>query len=184
MHVTTLSDLLTGVPVMHVTVCRLRTHAETGGFVVYIAEIHHYLQEARSVRSMQRVGTDSTVPVPSGEFLFHCVAACIRWPHPPQACLCQAALVALEDGLYRFHDPRVSDETVEMRRGDQWVAVTNLRMRTLLEGDPHVRVLFPVFVIQLDVVLEFVFRENVRQNAVAVLSEEVYVYWTAEPRGI
>ena len=57
-------------------------------------------------------------------------------------------------------------------------------MRTLLEGNPHVRVLFPVFVIQLDVVLEFIFRENVLQNAVAILSEEVYVYWTAEPRGI
>ena len=57
-------------------------------------------------------------------------------------------------------------------------------MRTLLEGNPHVRILFPVFVIQLDVVLEFIFRENVLQNAVAILSEEDHVYWTAEPRGI
>ena len=184
MHVTTLSDLLTWVPVMHVTVCRLRTHAETGGFVVYIAEIHHHLQEARSVRPMQRVGTDSTVPVPPREFFLHCVAARIRWPHPPQACLRQAALVALEDGLYRLHDPRVSDETVKMRRGYQGIAVTNLRMRTLLEGNPHVRVLFPVFVIQLDVVLELIFREDVLQCAVAVLSEEVHVYRTAEARGI
>ena len=169
---------------MHVTVCRLRTHAETGGLVVHITEIHHHLQEARSVRPMQRVGTDSTVPVPSGEFFFHRFTACIHRPHPPQACLSQTALFALEDGLYRFQDPGVSDETVEMRRGDQWIAVTNLRMRTLLEGNPHVRVLFPVFVIQLDVVLELIFREDVLQCAVAVLSEEVHVYRTAEARGI
>ena len=61
----------------------------------------------------------------------------------------------------------MSDETVETRRGDQWIAVTNLRMRTLLERNPHVRVLFPVFVIQLDVVLELIFREDVLQYAVA-----------------
>ena len=77
----------------------------------------------------------------------------------------------------------MSDETVEMRRGDQWIAVTNLRMRTLLEGNPHVRVLFPVFIIQLDVVLELIFREDVLQCAVAVLSEEVHVYWTTMARG-
>ena len=57
-------------------------------------------------------------------------------------------------------------------------------MRTLLEGNPHVRVLFPIFVVQSDVVLELIFRENVLQNAVAILSEEVHVYWIAEPRGI
>ena len=113
------------------------------------------------MRPVQRVSTDSTVPVPSGEFFFHRVAAGICRSHPPQACLRQATFFALEDGLYRFHDPRVSDETVEMRRGDQWIAVTNLRMRTLLEGNPHVRILFPVFVIQLDVVLELIFGENV-----------------------
>ena len=169
---------------MHITVCRLRTHAETGGLVVHITEIHHHLQEARSMRPVQRVSTDSTVPVPSGEFFFHRVAARIRRPHPPQACLCQAALFALEDGLYRFHDPGVSDETVEMRRGDQRIAVTNLRMRTLLEGNPHVRVLFPVFVIKLDVVLELFLREDVLQCAVTVLPKEVDVYWTTEARGI
>ena len=103
MHVTTLSDLLTWVPVMHITVRRLRTHAETGGLVVHITEIYHHLQEARSV----------------------------------------------------------SDETVEMRRGNKWIAVTNLRVRTLLEGNPHVRILFPVFIIQLDVVLELILRKDV-----------------------
>jgi hypothetical protein len=36
----------------------------------------------------------------------------------------------------------------------------------------------------LDVVLELIFREDVLQCAVAVLSEEVHVYWTAEARGI
>ena len=79
---------------------------------------------------------------------------------------------------------RVSDETVEMRRGDQWIAVTNLRMRTLLEGNPHVRVLFPVLVIQSDVVLELILCKDVLQYAVAVLSEEVDVYWGAEASGI
>ena len=71
-----------------------------------------------------------------------------------------------------------------MRRGDQWIAVTNLRMRTLLEGNPHVRVLFPVLVIQSDVVLELILCKDILQYAVAVLSEEVDVYWGAEARGI
>ena len=180
MYVTTLSDLLTRVPEMYFTVCRFRTHAETGGLVVHITKIQHQLQESRSVRPIQRVGTDSTVPMPSGEFFFHLFTARICRPHPPQACLRQAALFALEYGLYRFNDPGVSDETVEMRRRDQGVAVTNLRMRPLLKGNPHMWVLFPVFVIQLDVVLELIFCENVLQYAIAVLSEEVHVYWTAD----
>ena len=184
MHVTTLPDLFTRVPIMLVTICRLRTYTETGGLLVYITKINHHLQEGRSVRPMQRVSTNSTVPVPSREFFFHCVAACIHRPHPPQACLSQTTLFAFEDSLYRFQDPGVSDKTVEMRRGDQWIAVTNLRMRTLLEGNPHVRVHFPVFVIQLDVVLELVLCENVLQCAVAVLSEKVDVYCIAEARGI
>ena len=167
---------------MLVTICRLRTYTETGGLLVYITEINHHLQEGRSVSPMKRVGTNSTVPVPTREFFFHSVAACIHRPHPPQARLSQTTLFALEDGLYRFQDPRVSDKAVEMRRGDQWIAVTNLRMRTLLEGNPHVRVHFPVFVIQLDVVLELIFCEDVLQRAVAVLSEEVDVYCTSEAR--
>ena len=147
MHVTTLSDLLTWVPVMQITVGRLRTHAETGGLFVHITKIHHHLQEAGSVRPMQRVSTDSAIPVPSREFFFHRVAAGICRPHPPQACLRQATLFAFKDGFYRFQDFGVSDETVEMRRGDKWIAITNLRMRTLLEGNPHMRILFPVLVI-------------------------------------
>ena len=169
---------------MHLTVRRLRTHAETGGLVVHITEIHHHLQEAGSVRPLQRVSTDSTVPVPSGEFFFHRFTARIRRPHPPQARLRQAALFAFEDGLYRLQDPGVSDETVEMGRGDQRITVTNLRMGTLLKGNPHVRVLFPIFIVQLDVVPELLFRENVLQYAVAVLPEEVHVYWTADAHGI
>ena len=163
---------------------RFRTHAETGGLVVHITKIQHQLQESRSVRPIQRVGTDSTGPVPSGEFFFYRFTARICRPHPPQACLCQAALFALEDGLYCFYDPGVSDETVEMRRGDQRIAVTSLRMRALLERNPHERVLFPVFVIQFNVVLELIFRKDVLQFAVAVVSEEVDVYWSAEARGI
>ena len=47
-----------------------------------------------------------------------------------------------------------------MRRGDQGSRYESAN-ETLLEGNPHVRVHVPVFVIQLDVVLQLVLCEDV-----------------------
>lgn len=112
MHLPTLPDLLTWVPVVLITVCRLRTHAEAGGVVIHIAEIHHHLQETGSVGPVQRMCADPTVPMPPGKLRvseangFNCMLG--AWP-----LTCES--LGLKMLTYCIHDPQISANVEQYR---------------------------------------------------------------------
>ena len=150
--------------VEHRTVAGFRRNGKAVRALVHVGQVEHHLQVAAPEGPVRRMG-----PVPVPDLL----RIAVPRGHVAQADLPETA-GTFEDGLDRFDQAWMADQSVDLRRGDQGFAVQGL-VPVVGNGMPETAPVRPVPVVQFDKTAQFLAIENPAEVDVPVLLEKVEI---------